>query len=417
MLSAPKAEPFDREAALEAFDMVWSTVKEKHWDTALVGESWTAARDELRPQIEVATDQRHARALMNELLGRLKLSHFNIIPADAYDDIGEGEASDDDGWSGIDMRLIEGALTATRVRIESPAYTAGVRSGWSLVTAGNTEASRVLEIVSEASGIYRPETMAAEIANAILSGNVGDTLSTVWLDGDNRSVTVDIVLVEIPGEIARFGELPPTPVEVERRTLESGVGYFRLSVFFAPEHVLSEWRAFLDEHREAPGIIVDLRGNPGGIILMSSGMTNWLVTERGLTAGTMQMRDEIRGVYTVPLVINPRANPYDGPVAVLIDESSISNSEILAAALKDNGVARVFGRRTAGLVLPATARRLPTGDRFLYAFASLTTAGGYALEGTGVTPDVEIALTRQMLLDGEDPDVAAAVEWILTNDE
>ncbi len=97
---------------------------------------------------------------------------------------------------------------------------------------------------------------------------------------------------------------------------------------------------------------------------------------------------------------------------MLVDELSMSTSEIFAGGLKDLKRARVFGTKTPGAALPSTVEVLPNGDRFQYAFANYISAGGKPLEGAGVVPDVETPLTRDLLLEGRDPAVEAAVCWI-----
>ena len=64
---------------------------------------------------------------------------------------------------------------------------------------------------------------------------------------------------------------------------------------------------------------------------------------------------------TLNFVLNPRAGAYEGPLAVLVDEMSMSTSEILAGGLQDLGRAHVFGTRTPGAALPSVVERLPNG--------------------------------------------------------
>jgi len=159
--------------------------------------------------------------------------------------------------------------------------------------------------------------------------------------------------------------------------------------------------------------VIDLRGNPGGIGAMAMGMAGWLVDSKDGIAdqrlGTMQMRDA-----SLKFFINPRTPLFSGPVAVLIDGSSASTSEILAGGLQDLHRARVFGTKSAAAALPSVITRLPNGDGFQYAVANYISEGGRALEGNGVTPDQEVKLTRAALLEGRDPVIEAALNWIRT---
>jgi carboxyl-terminal processing protease len=110
--------------------------------------------------------------------------------------------------------------------------------------------------------------------------------------------------------------------------------------------------------------------------------------------------------------VNPRPPTYRGPLAFLVDGSSGSTSEVLAGGMKDLGRARIFGTPTAGAALPSAIDRLPNGDAFQHALADYISEGGQPLEGVGVTPDVEVRLTRAALLAGRDPVLDAAIEWI-----
>ena len=140
---------------------------------------------------------------------------------------------------------------------------------------------------------------------------------------------------------------------------------------------------------------------------MAFAMSGFLVSEPGQKLGTMITR-----VGSLNFTIQPRRRPFKGPVAVLVDELSMSTSEILAGGLRDLKRARVFGTKTPGAALPSTVERLPNGDRFQYAFANYVSVGGKPLEGAGVVPDVETPLSRDRLLEGRDQALDAAVCWI-----
>jgi carboxyl-terminal processing protease len=117
----------------------------------------------------------------------------------------------------------------------------------------------------------------------------------------------------------------------------------------------------------------------------------------------------------VKIIVFPRPETYDGPVAILVDGLSGSCSEIFAGGLQDLGRARVFGSRTVGGVLPSAIEQLPNGDGFQYAFANYVSRGGQVLEGRGVIPDEPVAPTREGLLQGRDEVLDAAVAWIRNN--
>ena len=102
---------------------------------------------------------------------------------------------------------------------------------------------------------------------------------------------------------------------------------------------------------------------------------------------------------------------FEGRLAVLIDQLSMSTSEIFAAGLKVTGRARLFGTTTPGYALPAMTIRLPNQDVLYHVVSDLTDPEGRRIEGRGVQPDVEIPLDRLDLLAGRDAALEAAVEW------
>ena len=115
---------------------------------------------------------------------------------------------------------------------------------------------------------------------------------------------------------------------------------------------------------------------------------------------------------TLNFILNPRTPSFKGPVAILMDGSSGSTAEIFAGGMQDIKRARIFGSRSMGAALPSVIEKLPNGDGFQYAVANYISQGGSTLEGRGVIPDQEVVLTRESLLSGRDPVLAAAVEWI-----
>ncbi|MGH9594031.1 MAG: hypothetical protein ACRD5L_13150, partial [Bryobacteraceae bacterium] len=79
--------PSERELNNESFEYVWTTIRDKYWDPAIGGLNWQAVHDELKPKMEKAETMAEARAVLDDMLGRLHLTHFEIIPEDAYSDL------------------------------------------------------------------------------------------------------------------------------------------------------------------------------------------------------------------------------------------------------------------------------------------------------------------------------------------
>jgi carboxyl-terminal processing protease len=387
---------------LDSFEKVWTTVRDKHWQTKPGGLDWQAIHDEFRPRVEKAASREEARAVMQEMIGRLKQSHFAIIPAPVYsvlDEDGEGP-----GVTGIDARILDGQAIVTSVDPGSPAEKQGVRPGWQIQQAGGKDLKVILDQARSNPAIHELQLTRAVLAR--LSGPIGGKVDATFLDGSGKTVELKLDLTAPRGALSAFGNLPAQHVWFETKRLGS-TSYVRFNMFLDLPRVMAGFQQAVENCRPCDGLIIDLRGNPGGIGGMAMGMAGFLVDKPNQRLGTMYLRDS-----TLNFVVNPRASVLTAPVAVLVDGNSASTSEIFAGGLKDLGRARIFGTRTAAAALPSAFERLPDGDGFQYALANYISQGGQPLEGLGVTPDVEVQLTRPALLAGHDSVEDAALDWI-----
>ena len=129
--------PAGRSANIDAFETVWTTVRDKHWDPQLGGLNWQAVHDELRPAVENAASMDEARAAMTKMLERLRQTHFGIVPSEVYGEMKpagkESESGSVEGNPGIELRVIDGHALVTALEPASPAAAAGVQPGWEIV--------------------------------------------------------------------------------------------------------------------------------------------------------------------------------------------------------------------------------------------------------------------------------------------
>ncbi len=307
-----------RQTQLAAFDKVWQTIHDRHYDPTFGGLDWNAVRAELRPKVERAETDAEVEAVLNDLVHRLKLSHFGILAPGT----------------------------------QSP--------------AARTE---------------------------------------------GQDVFVPSLARDVPADKVKFGNLPELPLRATYQRLPNdNVGYFYLSIFLDPPKVMPTYHKAIDDARSADGLIIDLRQNPGGVGIMAIGIGNSLVDKPDLKLGTMIQREG-----ELKFVLNPQAEPYTKPVAILIDDHTGSTAEIFAQGMQDIGRARVFGQRSAGQALPSFIEKLPNGYLFQYAVANYVSTNGKTLEGNGVTPDEIVENPKPD--DQNDPVVAAAVKWIKSQAE
>ena len=437
-IGRPQPDQTDAARRQDAFEIVWRTVNQTFYDPKFGGVDWKAVHERYAPLVARVNSDIELYLLLQQMINELHQSHFFVIPPQAIpklspsDEQDDSEAADSDSnfeaksqtmtplerirtrltrrlstGIGIDLRIIEGAVIITRVEIGSTAARAGLRPGFEIKSVnGATLSEAIAEIERNPiwHEIIRPELPDFLIARYI-NGDLTSPVKLVYADAINRQHVLSISRERLNGEMSpAIGNLPPIYTEFEAKRLGGGLGYIRFNAF-APlimKKVCSSLRAMHD----APGLIIDLRGNHGGLIGMIAGLSGLLETDP-LLFGSMQTRQG-----SSPMVAFPQRSPYTGALVILVDSTSQSAAEMFAAGLQESGRAFVVGEISAGNVIPSAIIKLPTGGLLQYGFAKYVTPHGAVLEGRGVIPDWIIRATRRTILISGDPQLTAGLRFL-----
>lgn len=412
-------------ANVATFEAAWRLVNERHFDSTFNGVDWPAVRAELRGRAAAAGDDDALRDVIRTMLRRLRQSHFAIIPREAADGMesatqhAERTATGErrgPGDVGLSLRMLGDDFVVWRVEAGGAADGAGIRTGWVVRRVGDAALDDVRRRIPAEMGERQARMRATTIAGALLGGPAGTRVRVELVDGRGRNVVRTLARTPERGDPVKFGNLPPfyTSFERERVAAPGGlsVGVLRFNVWMSS--ITRPFDDAVDAFRDADGIVIDLRGNPGGVGALVMGTAGHFLTTAD-TLGTMRTRRADLRFVANPRTVSragQRVRPYGGPVVVLVDALSASTSEVFAAGLQGVGRARVVGDTSAGMALPALMERLPNGDVLYHAFADFFTPRGERLEGRGVIPDEVVPLTRAALLAGRDPQLDAALRWI-----
>jgi carboxyl-terminal processing protease len=154
--------------------------------------------------------------------------------------------------------------------------------------------------------------------------------------------------------------------------------------------------AIIGKLRNIKGLIVDMRGNIGGLLMYPPWLAAWCCPET-VFFGKLIM-------HGTPL--EPRSFPqskcFKGPLAILIDQDSYSCAEIFAAGIQDGKFAKLFGTTTSGKCLPSVFLKLPSGFRLQTITGSILRVNGKQIEKIGVKPDSKVILNADCLRKGHD---------------
>jgi carboxyl-terminal processing protease len=251
---------------------------------------------------------------------------------------------------------------------DSPADKAGIRAG---------------DIILEIDG---QSTTGMSLVEAVLlvQGYEGTQVELLVLhEGETEPEVISIIraLIEVPS------------VEFEMR---EEFAYITITNF--SERTAEELLPVIETINQpgAEGIILDLRGNPGGLLETVVDVTGFFL-EEGVVVDVVDNEGR-HEVYRV----KPGGITTDLPMVVLVDEYSASGSEVLAGALQDYGRAVIAGTTTFGKGSVDILRRLGDGSGLYITNARWLTPKGRLIEGEGIYPDYELEL------EGED-----AIQWAI----
>lgn len=398
---------------LESFDVAWSTIERQHFDPTFHGVDWQAVRDELRPRAAAAQSLEELREVIREMLGRLGQSHFQLTPAEVLGTGAGGSTASPAGTLGVDLRWIEDQAIVVAVEAGSPAAAAGIVPGWRWTGIEKGGLEPLLERARKRANLPFAAAFWKEGLRA-LDGPIDSEALLAFEDVTGAPRELTLRRAARKGEAFDFPGLPTMFLRahhsiVEHRGRSLGVLFF--SNWFRPlEREIDE---ALLAMRDCDGIVLDLRGNSGGDGTLTTDVAEHFFAEEA-SLGTMRMRHGSQD-----FTIRPRtrfsgqeAEAFLGPLAILIDETTGSSSEVFTGGMQATGRALVFGGQSAGAALPATLTPLPNGDTLMHAIAEFVTATGRVLEGGGVEPDIRVTPTRADWAAGKDRTLEKALDWL-----
>ena len=267
-----------------------------------------------------------------------------------------------------------GACAISGIIKSSPAEAAGLMEG---------------DIIYKVNG----EDMTGLELDEVVSKIKGEEGTKVTLTLIRNGETMDV-------ELTRARVNAPT---VDSQMLEDGIGYLQITEFedVTTDQFNENFAALKEQGMK--GLIIDLRGNPGGNV-----STVCAVAEQLLPKGLVFYMEDKNGEKTeYPC----KGADFDLPLVVLVNEYSASASEILAGAVKDSGIGTLVGRKTYGKGVVQNVLPLSDGSAIKLTVANYYTRGGNDINLKGIEPDVEVELdTEKYLEDKTDTQREKAIE-------
>ena len=378
----PTADAFTEEQRL--ISEVWRIVDRAYVDDTFNHQNWWQVRQ--RTLRQPLSDREAAYSAIQKMLTSLGDPFTRLLKPDQYRSLQTNTSGE---LTGVGLQITQDSQTGN-LRVIAPI------EGSPAEQAGILPRDQILQI----DGTPTVDLTLDEAAERMRGPAGSQVILTVVHDDTNDPEDIQVVRDRIS----------LNPVYADLRLLPEGnkIGYIRLSQFNANAATELENAIQRLEAEEANGYILDLRGNPGGLLQAGIDIARlWL--KEGTIVFTVN-RNGIQDSFTAS-----GAALTDDPLIVLVNQGTASASEILAGALQDNGRAQLVGERTFGKGLIQSLFSLSDGSGLAVTIARYETPDHHDINRQGIIPDVVVPLdtiTRDQIGTPDDQQYQAAVDLL-----
>ena len=322
-------------------------------------------------------------AAVNGMLRTLD-PHTVLLTPDIFEEM-QTSTRGEFGGLGIVISIRDGHLTVIKPMQGTPAYRAGLK-----------RRDRIVKINDE-STLNMPLSEAVDRLRGVPGSKV-----TVWISRKSQGGTWGTPKrVELTRAVIHIES-------VEHRMLREAIGYIKINNFQGNTHQDLRQALRTLHRKKLRGLILDLRGNPGGLLDQAVRVADTFVASGPIVTTSSQdpsQRDEkfARKIGTEP----------DYPMIVLINGASASASEIVAGALQNHDRALVIGQQSFGKGSVQVLYNFQDGSALKLTVAQYLTPGDVSIQGVGIVPDIAI---DAMTVDKEDMDLEVDEGFIREED-
>ena len=350
------------------FLKTWRIVKSKYYDPTMNNQDWSRWNKRYVDRIKTQDD---ANVAIDSMIASLNDPYTQFLDKEEYK---EQTTSIDAKITGIGINIIalDGNVLIVSVVEDTPAEENGLKAGDIILSVNGKE--------------VRGKTVS-DVAS-LIRGKEGEQVK-IELLRDKKKLTKNITRREIKIK------------SVKTKIIDKTIGYVQISSFISGD-VTKEFIEALSKIQNCEGLIMDLRGNTGGLMPNAVFIADMFMTEGHIVS--IVDRNKQRSD------IDAQRKPYsiNKPVVILVDQASASASEILGAALKENRKAILVGEQTFGKAMIQRIIPLPNETGLNLTIAKYLTPKGNDLNKNGITPDYIVSYTEQDFLKNRDPQLDKA---------
>jgi carboxyl-terminal processing protease len=387
---------------------VWDAIAEKHFDKDFNKKYRKKVLGKYLPVAKSCKNDAELTVVLNKMVDEIGQSHIRVLPpvgvaAGLAAKVAASQMPPPPGTPfvpagvGAEVCKINNTIRILRLRPGFPAAKAGIRPGDII--------NRINRVKIKAN---QPASIPWTLLGERLLWGLPQTKVKLELTRPGRKpakMNYNLTRRANGGVWFKLGVMPRFASLYESRMLSGNIGYIRFSVF-TPAMIMRIRNDVMGKFKQAKAIVIDLRNNPGGIIITPQWLAGWL-SRKKIDFGKM-----INGKTVLNFKSYPQTVAFAGPLAILINGGTGSAAEICAAGFQDADAAELFGVRSSGRCLASQFVKLKHGFRLQAVFGDLIRANGKRIEHVGVKPDVIVKQDAAKLSKGRDTVLDAAVNYL-----
>lgn len=394
----------------ENFEILWNAINITYPCFILKSIDWNDVRLRYEKRLESVTNDGDFYILMFQMVNELK---------DAHSGLQNYQAPVLPGPGGVIISLVEGKPFVTFVGQRSEIAGAGVKPGWEILSVDGLTPAEKIEFLRPFLRTASSERAFQRIAaRYLLSGAKGTLAMVKFLSPEGRIETLNLRRDSIP--ILGFPQRNLSFELTRQRYIDfgrhpSGYGYIWIRTFNGRADLVKEFDHALEQLKDKPGLILDIRDNEGGFGQMS--IVGRLLQKRALVSiAYTKTGPKERDLARSKLYLKP-AGPwqYTRPITLLVNTATGSASDLFACWLKSAGRVTTIGTTTHGN-LSGVARFvvLPCNLVVRISNGYIADSKDRIIEKNGNEPDIRIEPTITEFISGKDPVLDKAVEVLLS---
>lgn len=335
------------------FEKNWHTIKEEYYDSSLNHQHWGRWKTHYQNKIKTLDDVKVATETM---LASLNDPYSRFLTKEEFAKQRTSISSKIYGI-GISITSDSGKTKIINVIEQTPAQFADLRNGDIILSVNDKDISGL---------------SLSEVSNLVKGAE--NTLVTLNILRGKSKLSKQIIRKEIT-------------IKTIKSSIEDNLGYIQISSFIS-NSLPNEFLEALENTADTDGLIIDLRGNTGGLLSNAVFVAN-LFIDKGKLVSIVGRNGYKYDVFAQNSDIN-----INKPIIILVDQTSASATEIFAGAMQDWHKAKIIGTKTYGKGMVQKIIPMPNETGLNLTIAKYLTPSGTDINKKGISPDIKVNFTK-----------------------